>query len=78
MCLVKKLFILGLTTLSLSSCGPDVGKNVYVGVRGGPSILGKVIAKKDELSVIRVCSGEVYTIHFSYLIETEETCPANE
>ena len=72
---MKKLFILGLIALSLSSCGPEVGKNVYIGVKGGPSVLGKVVGNSGELSVVRICSGEVYTIYYAYLIETEEICP---
>lgn len=72
--MVKKILLITLIALGLSSCGPDVGKNVYIGVTGGPSILGKVMAKKTDLAVVRTCSGEVYTVNVAYLIETEETC----
>jgi hypothetical protein len=74
---MRKLLILGLIALGLTSCGPEVGQNVYVGAKGGPTLLGAVVAGgyARDYSVVRLCDGQTFSVKTDNLIVTEEMCP---
>jgi hypothetical protein len=71
-----KLLIFGLITLGLTSCGPEVGQNVYVGAKGGPTLLGVVVAGgyNRDFSVVRLCDGQTFSVKTDNLIVTDEVC----
>jgi len=73
---VKKIFLLSIVTVILSSCAPEVGSMAYIHSEKNGTVVGQIVGYNGNVMVAKLCDNSLISGSSYYFISApNETCP---